>query len=283
MKVFYDPAQNVVGNVSSSPSAGKPSQLLAYWQELGLPLEIVQPKPLSAEEISSAHDPDYVKKILSCQRANGVSNLLESVAKSLPWTSGSMVSAAWHAVTEKETTASLSSGFHHACYDSAGGFCTFNGLAIAAQLLKKRLGNVRVGILDCDVHYGNGTDNIIKKLGLIYIVHWTFGGEDISPGTADRWLADLPGILERFKDCQVILYQAGADPHIDDPLGGVLTSEQLRSRDQIVFEWAKRIGIPVAWNLAGGYQSPLQKVLDIHTATALMCLRIYEGYSGESK
>jgi hypothetical protein len=34
-------------------------------------------------------------------------------------------------------------------------------------------------------------------------------------------------------DCDVLLYQAGADPHINDPLGGWLTTAQLRERDRI--------------------------------------------------
>jgi acetoin utilization deacetylase AcuC-like enzyme len=34
-------------------------------------------------------------------------------------------------------------------------------------------------------------------------------------------------------DCEVLLYQAGADPHINDPLGGWLTTAQLRERDRI--------------------------------------------------
>ena len=54
--------------------------------------------------------------------------------------------------------------------------------------------------------------------------------------------------------CSVLLYQAGADPHIDDPLGGALTSSQLARRDTIVFDGCRVLGLPIAWNLAGGYQ-----------------------------
>jgi acetoin utilization deacetylase AcuC-like enzyme len=75
-----------------------------------------------------------------------------------------------------------------------------------------------------------------------------------------------------------MLYQAGADPHVDDPLGGVLTNEQLRMRDRIVFRTAIKLSIPVAWNLAGGYQSPLRKVLDIRDATAIECIESYRAF-----
>lgn len=76
-------------------------------------------------------------------------------------------------------------------------------------------------------------------------------------------------------NCDVILYQAGADPHVEDPLGGWLTSTQLRDRDRLVFETARKYRIPIAWNLAGGYQEPLRKVLDIHDATMIECTKVY--------
>jgi acetoin utilization deacetylase AcuC-like enzyme len=72
-----------------------------------------------------------------------------------------------------------------------------------------------------------------------------------------------------------LLYQAGADPHIADPLGGWLTTAQLRERDRLVFTRCKALGLPVAWNLAGGYQNPLRKVLDIHDNTMLECIAAF--------
>jgi hypothetical protein len=35
----------------------------------------------------------------------------------------------------------------------------------------------------------------------------------------------------------------------------------------MVFEAAARAGMPVVWNLAGGYQEPLTKVLELHAIT----------------
>lgn len=66
---------------------------------------------------------------------------------------------------------------------------------------------------------------------------------------------------------QVVLYQAGADPHIDDPLGGFLTTQQMAERDAQMFKGLKGRGVPVAWVLAGGYQDPLLKVIDLHVNT----------------
>jgi len=163
------------------------------------------------------------------------------------------------------------SGFHHAGYDYPGGFCTFNGLIVTAVALKKE-GVSRVGILDFDQHYGDGTDDIIGRLKLDWITHYTAGRDYKRVNQADEFLSAIPAIVETMTDCDVILYQAGADPHIDDPLGGWLTTEQLARRDSLVFLTAARLKLSVAWNLAGGYQTPLDKVLDIHDNTLSACV-----------
>ena len=94
---------------------------------------------------------------------NGFGNRNAQVAASLPYTSGSLLAAARHALEHRENVCSPTSGFHHAGYDSAEGFCTFNGLMVTALALLEE-GVVRsIGILDCDAHYGNGTDDIVQR------------------------------------------------------------------------------------------------------------------------
>ena len=82
-----------------------------------------------------------------------------------------------------------------------------------------------------------------------------------------------------MSDCDVVLYQAGADPHINDPYGGWLTTDELRQRDAVVFDALKAAGVPVAWDLAGGYQTErdgsIPKVLEIHDNTMRECVRVY--------
>ncbi len=69
----------------------------------------------------------------------------------------------------------------------------------------------------------------------------------------------------------VIIYQAGADAHCEDPLGGILTTEELMERDRKVFEIARDLGVGIAWTLAGGYQKDsdggISKVVEIHLNT----------------
>jgi acetoin utilization deacetylase AcuC-like enzyme len=275
LKVFYRPEQTVTDAESFSPSAGKPAEVLQSWLDLGLPIEVQSFKPLTRKQISLAHDPAYVDGVLNGVIPNGFGNTLKGVADSLPYTTGSMAAAALYAFKTGNPAASLTSGFHHAAWDHAAGFTTFEGLAIATRLLLKA-GAKKVGILDLDMHFGNTMAILDGKLGLKGKVrHYTFGGERINSANADQWLKKLPRIVCNFRDCDVILFQLGADPFVEDPLGGVLTMDQLRERDLIAFSAAKRMGVPVAWNLAGGYTNPFSKVLEIHANSAKACIEVY--------
>ncbi len=118
-----------------------------------------------------------------------------------------------------------------------------------------------------------------ETLGIDFVRHYTAGAHYHSQSQASEFLQQIPALVASMNDCDVVLYQAGADPHIDDPLGGWLTTQQLAERDRLVFESARRLGIPLAWNLAGGYQSPLRKVLDIHDNTMRGCASAYLGDS----
>ena len=237
-------------------------------------INVIAPKPASVEDLCLAHAPRYVHGVLSLRIDNGFGNRLPEVAATLPWTSGAMVDAARVALQERVAVAPVS-GFHHACHEEGGGFCTFNGLIVAARVLRRERAVRRVGILDFDQHYGNGTTRIIRELELDWIEHYSAAADWDEPGQATAFLHAIPNMLERFRDCDLLLYQAGADPHHRDPLGGWLTTAQLRERDRRVFEGCRSMRMPVAWNLAGGYQTPLRKVLDIHDNTMLECLAAF--------
>lgn len=79
----------------------------------------------------------------------------------------------------------------------------------------------------------------------------------------------LPEVVRRVNDCDLLIYQAGADQYIADPLGGLLSTVELAKHDQIVFSVAKSIGIPVVLTLAGGYQEPVARVLEINRNTMM--------------
>ncbi len=278
MKVFYDKRQSVASNDSLSPSAGKPAQVLESWKKLGIPFVETSFEPLNAADIAVAHDRTYVDSVLAGDTANGFGNCDPVMASALLWVAGSMVAAALHAYATRETTFSPTSGAHHACYASGGDFCTFNFLVIAA-VKAHQAGAGRVGIVDLDYHYGNGTDDIIRQLDLTFIRHYTSGiDSNATVGTAEQWLKRLPDIVREFGDVDLIIYNAGVDSHLNDLLGGMLTTEQMARRDRIVFETAHEIGVPVCTSLAGGYQvapdGKIDAVLRLHDATFLAAWKV---------
>jgi acetoin utilization deacetylase AcuC-like enzyme len=258
----------VEGASDISPSAGKPALVVASWEKLGLPVEIMPFEPLSLRAISMAHNAQFVRDVMTSRTQNGFLNSSQAVAESLPWTNGSFYAAADHAVRHDENTVSPTSGFHHACYAEAMGFCTFNGLMVAAAILHQESKVAHVGIVDFDAHWGNGTDDIMKRLEIDFVQHYSLQRESLHRHP-ERFLQMLPDLLQIFRLNDVIFYQAGADPHVDDPFGEMkFTTAQLAERDRIVFETFRRLEIPVVWNLAGGYQTPIEKVLEIHDNTA---------------
>ena len=276
--VFYCP-EMVAESGSFSPSAAKPGKVVERWQRRGLPIRVERPEPVTEETLCLSHDPAYVRGVLAREIDNGFGNRRADVAASLPWTTGAMLSAARAAIQARGVTCAPCSGFHHARYRAAAGFCTFNGLMVTATALLRE-GAKKIGILDADMHYGDGTDDIIGTLDLRRRVHHiTIGQTFTRPSQAATFLNQLPDIIATFKDCDVLLYQAGADPHIDDPLGGWLTTDQLLARDRAVFQAAAHMGLPLTWNLAGGYQvaadGSIDPVLLIHENTMHACAETY--------
>lgn len=268
-----------------SPSASKPGLVAAALKAQEYPVDIVAPEPVSVEDILRVHDPRFVKAVLEGRKDNGFGNRSAEVAASLPYTTGSLVTACKLALgpLRPMVVASLSSGFHHARYAKAADFCTFNGLMVTAAYLLANSRVKRVAILDADYHYGDGTDEILDQTGLrANVFHLSFGQEFKKPDQADAFFARLDALeqdLRRFEP-QVILYQAGADAHIDDPLGGFLTTEQMGARDEKIFSLGKQLGVPIVFNLAGGYQRDadggISKVVRLHLNTFSAALRVHD-------
>lgn len=268
MQVFWNDSAVPEFVSSYSPSWKKPRLFVEELAGRGVCHTLVHAEPVTEKDLCSVHHPKYVRGVLTGTVGNGFGGKEKSVAASLLYTNGIMLEAAKAACKGVSSCAPVS-GFHHANYTSGGGFCTFNGVALAAAYAHHN--GKLVGVLDCDMHYGNGTDGILRKLGLtVLIPHFTFGGTEYSDSCAHKFNDHLPQILkDEFGSVQVLIYQAGADPHVDDPLGGALTTEQMRLRDEQVFSFCKQHKIAVVWNLAGGYQPDVSKVLDLHMNTVV--------------
>lgn len=280
MKVFYRHEQTAQNADSFSPSAGKPKLAVQDWLYHGLisQSEIESFEPATRKQIAAAHSSVYVDAVLDGAVENGFGNFDEDVAKSLPYTVGSLLAATEYAIAYKTIACSPTSGFHHAGHHFGGGYCTFNGLMVAAIAAHASGMADRILIVDMDQHYGNGTEDILKTLRIDYVDHITADKSYRTSEQAMRMSNLKHSLIDRKYD--LIIYQAGADIHVDDPLGGLLTTEQMRERDRNVFLGGYVYhGTPIVWNLAGGYKrdesGSIEPVLKLHRQTveeALRCL-----------
>jgi len=270
-------------------------------------VRLVEPAPVTEEDLLRVHTARYVRAI----RTGKPRDLAE--AQSFPWspglypsvclTSGGCLAAARQALRDG-AAAALVSGFHHACAGHGEGFCTFNGLIVTLDALVADGTLERAAILDMDLHYGNGTAQLVESrpelfalsiYGNDYWEHACF--RDVSvrqhvdgenhrsfplPGGCDRqtMLAVLREALPLVAAHrpQLLLYQAGADPYFEDPFSPLtLDHADLRMRDRFVFEFARAQGIPIAWVLAGGYTEDVEKVVRVHLNTVEAWRSVYGG------
>jgi acetoin utilization deacetylase AcuC-like enzyme len=283
--VIYSQRMVAVSGSQLSPSAHKPALVAKALQSQLEPqdLEWIEPEPAELADFFRVHDPRFVKSVLEGQQPNGFGNTSLEVAATLPYTSGSMITGVKIAVKrQRPVVASLSSGFHHAGTARATGFCTFNGLMVAAARAIADSWVERIAIIDADYHFGDGTEEIIEVTGLAAnVYHLSMGRSFRVPRQAEAYLQRLRDTREdlaRFRP-QVILYQAGADAHRQDPLGGVLSTEEMALRDEIVFRIGRELSIPIVFNLAGGYQvdedGGLSTIVRLHLNSFSAALRVW--------
>jgi acetoin utilization deacetylase AcuC-like enzyme len=281
LKVLY--STDMVSNsmVSASPSDRKPRLVSEALLQSRWPIELVAPEPATIPEVCRVHDPSFVSDVLHLRRPNGFGSFSESVARSVLYTCGACYGSARVAMVDG-ISASLTSGFHHSGPRSGRGFCTFNGLMVTAVRLLNEGHAERLAIIDCDYHYGDGTQAIIDDQHLASrVLHVSFGQRFRRPEQAAAYLEAVAALRTELRDFapDALLYQAGADTHIDDPLGGLLTTEQMRVRDRTLFAIARELSIPVTWNLAGGYQverdGSIPRVIELHLNTFEEALRVW--------
>ena len=281
LQVFYSEHLVSDARVGRSPSDRKPSLVWDALARQAWPIQRVSPEPAALRDLYRVHDRGFVDDVLSLKQPNGFGSYSESVARSLLYTCGACHDSAVAALRDG-ISASLTSGFHHAGTSAGRGFCTFNGLMVAALRLLGEGRVERVAIIDCDYHYGDGTQEIIDTQQLSdRVFHLSLGHRFRWHEHAGPYLDAKAALRDPLRDFDpgVILYQAGADVHIDDPLGGLFTTEQMRLRDATLFTIARDLGIPVAWNLAGGYQmerdGSIPRVVELHMNTFEEALRIW--------
>ena len=133
---------------------------------------------------------------------------------------------------------------HHASADSAWGFCFFNNMAVALTHLK-RAGLIQSAyVLDIDLHFGDGTVNILD--GLDWVRVYNVAAHD------RQWY--VREVLDEMKHCQadIIGISAGFDNHAQD-WGGVLETEDYHAIGESVRAATLRSGGGCFALLEGGY------------------------------
>lgn len=226
-------------------------------------------KPFTKEDIYLAHNPTFVDNILDCKTRNGFGTKDPELNQALMYSNASLWEAVEYCLENNTIACSASQGFHHAHFESAGGYCTFNGLVIASIKALQKI--EKVLIIDGDAHYGDGTEDCLNTLKLtdrvINVTRDEIGSPEHRNFSTSDWEFFTSILLSNHKP-SVVIYQAGADAWDRDPYdAGYLNFESLLKRDAGIFKACKDKGIPLAWNLAGGYSDPMQKTIDIHLQT----------------
>ncbi|MFM7471950.1 MAG: histone deacetylase [Nodosilinea sp.] len=250
------------------------------------PDQLYQPGEPPRQWLELVHQPDYVRAY--CQ---GTVDARAQRRIGLPW-SPALVKRTSTAVGGTILTAKLAleyglacntaGGTHHAFPDYGSGFCIFNDLAIAARVLQNHGRVRRLLILDLDVHQGDGTAWIFRQDPSVFTFSMhcaeNFPARKqtsdldvaLSPGLEDEAYLDclaryLPDLLSQVKP-DLVLYDAGVDPHRDDRLGKLsLTNTGLYNRDYLVLDTCILAAYPVACVIGGGYSETMEDLVFRHS------------------
>jgi acetoin utilization deacetylase AcuC-like enzyme len=265
--------------------------------------EIVAPEDLTIapaaalSQIARAHDVDYIERVES-----GTLSADEIRRIGLPWSPGLVervhrsvgsTIATCRTALREGIAVSLGGGTHHACRDHGEGFCIYNDTVIAARTMQAEGRVHRVLVIDCDVHQGNGTAQITADDPTIFTfsIHaeknYPFRkvpsdlDVDLPDGTEDEaYLVTLHSHLRQIQgrfQPDLIIYLAGADPYQGDKLGRLsLTKAGLQARDELVLNFCREWGVPVAVTLAGGYGKQIEETVAINLQT----IRTAQKFSG---
>lgn len=254
------------------------------------------PNALEDHLIQLTHSKDYIGKLnhqcLSSKEIRNIgfpmSDVLVQRGKHIA--NGTYL-AAMHAM-QSGIGMNIAGGTHHSFSDHGEGFCLFNDIAIAANILLSKNKVKKILIVDLDVHQGNGTANIFSNISDVF----TFSmhseknyptrkeSSDFDIGMPDKcedlyYLRCLKEVLPKLLDNvqpDFIFYLAGVDILESDKLGRLSISKQgCKERDRYVLQLAKDNKIPIAVTMGGGYSPKIADIIDAHANTFRLAQEIY--------
>ncbi len=261
---------------------------------LGL-VSLVAPPPLAIDRLAGLHAPDYLDAFLQGREPKASS-------QGIGWTPAvrdatlsmlaGQLAGAEHALRHG-IAMNLARGFHHAVYERGSGFCALNGLALVAHCRP----DLRIFVVDCDEHGGNGTEEFAARLPNLYTASifgtrfGCYGGVRswaYKVNTARRGFAEYLFVLGQVRALLVearpdlVIFQAGVDCHLDDPKSQAgLSTAELFYRDLAVFGMVRDLAIPILFVVAGGYQKA-ETVARLNANTVRAARYIHRGGSGQA-
>ena len=166
---------------------------------------------------------------------------------------------------------------HHAGKDRVAGFCYLNNLALAAAWLQKKKPGLAIGIVDFDVHHGDGTQSLmLGRPGISFLSLHQFplypgtGGESagncvnvpLPAGTnGDQYLRAFEPALDRILATKpdLLAVSAGFDAYKNDPIAGLKLDKAAFKRIGALLAQTKRPRFAV---LEGGYSEDLPLLVE---------------------
>ncbi|MET3826796.1 MULTISPECIES: histone deacetylase family protein [Sphingomonas] len=287
--VVHHPAYVASGQANNPSQLSKNAAIRNRLEAEGAGVAWHVPEAMPVRWLEAVHDAEYVAEVLNArvprekERRIGFA-VTESVAARAAVVPGGTWLAGKLAL-ETGFAANTAGGSHHALAATGAGYCVFNDLAIAAVRLSEEDG-LRVLVVDCDVHQGDGTAALTA--GYPGIATYSIHAEKNFPARKARSTLDValpdatddPRYLETLEATlvplldelrpQIILYQAGIDPLLNDRLGRLaLTDAGLVARETLVARLAIERQIPLASTVGGGYGADTVALAERHVRAIL--------------
>lgn len=229
MNVIFD---EYFYRVYSSDPASAPGRIEAIVDALPSHAEIVQPEEATEKEIRLAHTDAQIRTI----KNQGLYDIAALAA-------GGAIQTARIGL-EKPAFGLIRPPGHHASADSAWGFCFFNNMAIALLALKQEKLIETAMVLDIDLHFGDGTVNILGGLDWIRIYN-------PAKNSREKYMEEVEGILSEDRS-DIIGISAGFDNHMQD-WGGLLATTDYYHIGLMAKKAAAKAGGGCFAILEGGY------------------------------
>lgn len=229
LKVVFHEAFYRVYTSDPAAVAGRMEVVMAV---IAPQVEIVAAEPALETDIAAVHSRFHIDSIREC-------GLFEISALA----AGGAIQAARIGLTEPCFGLIRPPG-HHASAGSSWGFCFFNNMAIALTKLKGENKIKSAYVLDIDLHYGDGTFNILEGKNWVKVYN-------VLAHERERYLKEVAAQMTECR-ADIIGISAGFDNHQKD-WGGVLRTEDYFEIGQMVRTAAQRRNGGCFAILEGGY------------------------------